>query len=84
MSKAIRCDRCNKLDDSMDVSCLSRADINFGSAFREQWYPDKVDLCGDCTKELLEFIDGWARPKEKEKSDSRTLIEKINDGAKKE
>lgn len=61
MSKAIQCDRCCKFDDSFNSSRLNRNDLNFADAFREQWYPDKVDLCAACTKELLTFITGWAR-----------------------
>lgn len=72
MSKAIKCDRCQKFDDSAYGSQLNRSDLNFSDAFREQWYPDKIDLCEVCTKELLTFIKGWARlPKLKAKEDKK-------------
>lgn len=61
MSQAIKCDKCGKFDDSIESSCLTRADINFYDLFAKHYYPDKVDLCEQCTKELLDFIREWCK-----------------------
>lgn len=62
MSKAIKCDRCGKFDDSASgKSCLKSSDINFGDSFKENKFPENVDLCESCTDELVELIRHWCR-----------------------
>lgn len=58
--RAIKCDRCGKFDNASGCSKLRRADINFSDLFGRHCYPDEVDLCVTCTRELLGFIERWA------------------------
>jgi len=61
MSKVIKCDRCGKFDDSCNNASLKRKDFNYQDAFKKYSYPDKIDLCGNCAEELLNFIKTWCK-----------------------
>jgi len=61
MSKAIKCDRCGKFDDSCSNASLKREDFNYADAFDKNRYPDKIDLCENCARELKDFIKAWCK-----------------------
>ena len=61
MSKAIKCERCGRFEETSSPATLSGNRILNG-AVRPYHYPESIDLCDECGKELNETLKDFFSP----------------------
>jgi len=67
MSKLIKCDICGKIDNPIWFGRIKRRDFNYGDVIKKESYPDSIDLCTECSDELIAVIREMVKKKKEGK-----------------
>ena len=59
--RAIKCDRCGKVEVSMNWYHLTGPQLLRSPVVREQYYPGSLELCDACGEELRGILREWMR-----------------------
>jgi len=57
MTTVYKCDRCDNIVSEIEVKRLS-GNITH-NLLQPGWYPTRVDLCPECSKELRKLLGDW-------------------------